>query len=520
MSMKSPHMDLADMLAEINGELADERARAHLAACADCRAETEGWAAVAGGVGYLAASVRDPTGAIPEAALAPRRRRRRPRPRTLVATTTASAAAVVAAALVVLLPGHGRLTTPLRTPWQAAQALPQHTIAGTRAAGGAWRLASYLVTGWQRNTEAVSAGFLTCPAAGTCYVVGDSTASPSGAPDMNALYVSTNGGIGWSALPVPSGLNFTTALSCGSAADCAAGGLYLTQPVFADTSDGGHSWTIDPLPAAARGVIFQLSCPTSSTCSGLLATDATPVGQLLHGWFYYGGVRFLRTTDAGQRFAISRFPARQDMQALSCPTASDCVAIGVSRSSAGFNKTLVLGRFVETTTDGGANWTPGRMPAGLGLGYLAPLTCPDAGHCFMIGTTNQNTSNAFASSANGGRTWAQVPLPRDVPQPVLFAIACPTDSTCYVAGSEGIPQYFAGGGENEDSAMLLATGNAGKNWSRVTFAVPANVPAGYDTDAYMAIGTIQCPQAGTCLALGITDQGTRSTPVYTLGSAP
>ncbi len=89
-----------------------------------------------------------------------------------------------------------------------------------------------------------------------------------------------------------------------------------------------------------------------------------------------------------------------------------------------------------------------------------------------------------------------------------------------MAGSEGIPQYFAGGGVNESSAMLLVTSSGGERWSRVTFAVPANVPAGWDTDAFMEIATIQCPQAGMCVGLGATDQGTKSTPVYTLGSAP
>ena len=34
-------------------------------------------------------------------------------------------------------------------------------------------------------------------------------------------------------------------------------------------------------------------------------------------------------------------------------------------------------------------------------------------------------------------------------------------------------------------------------------------------DAFMAIGQIQCPQAGNCVALGVSDQGSKSTPVYT-----
>jgi hypothetical protein len=36
-------------------------------------------------------------------------------------------------------------------------------------------------------------------------------------------------------------------------------------------------------------------------------------------------------------------------------------------------------------------------------------------------------------------------------------------------------------------------------------------------DAFMAIGQIQCPQANTCVALGVSDQWAKSTPVYTTG---
>jgi hypothetical protein len=540
MSMTSEHMDLTGILAAVNGEPAGTQAATHLAACADCQAEARGWAAVADGVGFLAASLRVPAGAIPAAApgapdprrqppsgppgrrQAARRRADRHRPawRTPGAVAAAAVVAVAAAVLAVALPGHSALTRPLQTTWQAARALPAGAVGGTRGAGDGWRLASYLITGWQRSTEAVSGGFLTCPATGICYVIGDSTTSSSGTPDFNALYVSADGGIGWSAVAVPSGLSFTTALSCGTATACAAGGDYLGQPVFVRTANGGHSWTVDPLPAAARGVIVQISCPTAEACGALLATAVTPGGEFLPGWLNYGGVTFLRTADAGRRLVVSRFPAGQVMQALDCPSAAGCVAVGVPRGNAGFNRPVARGGFVDVTADGGATWAPGQLPAGFGLGVFPQLTCPDAGHCFLTGSTNQNVNNAFAATADGGRSWRQLRLPRDIPQPDLSDVACPTDVTCYAAGSDAIEQRFANGSVNGGSALMLATSNGGASWSRVSFAVPAKVPAGWDTDAYMDIGIIQCPRAGTCVALGTTDQGSRSTPVYTLGSTP
>ena len=36
----------------------------------------------------------------------------------------------------------------------------------------------------------------------------------------------------------------------------------------------------------------------------------------------------------------------------------------------------------------------------------------------------------------------------------------------------------------------------------------------------MMVGTIQCPQLDACIALGVSDQGSKSTPVYTSTSIP
>lgn len=133
---------------------------------------------------------------------------------------------------------------------------------------------------------------------------------------------------------------------------------------------------------------------------------------------------------------------------------------------------------------------------------------------------DQNPYSDVAVSADGGRTWAQRPLPASVPNPQLSQIACPTNATCYAAGEEAIPQHFAHGSSNGSSAMILITHDAGMSWSRVTFARPARVPSGMQIDAFMAVGDIQCPQLNACIALGVSDQGSKSTPVYTSTNTP
>jgi hypothetical protein len=418
--------------------------------------------------------------------------------------------------LAVVLPGSSRLTHPVHTAWQPAHALPSGGAAAPPGGpAGTWRLAGYLVNrGWQEHTTGPEAGYLTCPTT-TCYVQGNSASSASGPADMNSFYVSTDGASSWSVLPVPSGLTFTSALSCGSAVTCAAGALEQGQPVFVTTADGGHSWTVVPLPAG-DGQIFQLSCPTATTCGALTAPSASlPLGQ------QYRDVRFLATTDGGRHFAASAVAPGDSMQYVSCPTTNHCVAIGVH------NRHLITGQtsaenVVATSADGGATWHPGVLPRGLGMGVYPQVSCVDARRCFMVGfgVHQRNPSSVVAVSADGGRTWTERPLPANVPDPLITQIACPTDTTCYAAGEDAIPQHFANGSSNAASAMVVITRNAGRSWSRVMLARPARVPGGLQIDAFMAVGSIQCPRLNACVGLGVTDQGTKTTPVYTSRSTP
>ena len=59
-STHSSHLDLDDLLAEVNSQAIGDRAREHLATCEHCRAEANRWSLVAGGVRGLAAAAPAP----------------------------------------------------------------------------------------------------------------------------------------------------------------------------------------------------------------------------------------------------------------------------------------------------------------------------------------------------------------------------------------------------------------------------------------------------------------------------
>jgi hypothetical protein len=454
----------------------------------------------------------------------------------------------------------------VHTPWRAAHALPAGQ-AHLHAATGTWVLADYITSeGWQQNTTGPEPGNLTCPTYLTCYVTGDNASSSSGAPQYNSFYVSSDGALSWSVLPVPSGVDFTTPLSCADVNDCAAGATDNGQPVFITTGDGGHSFTIDPLPSSAGG-FYSLDCPTLRFCAGLAATSSQPDGVPQNA-------TFLSTTTNGASFSDSSLPSGESMVSLACPTASNCVTVGTSDATD--DSGLVTG-VVASTNDAGQKWTNGALPAGFGvIDYLSRISCGDALHCSVLGniavpvtpssecsTINpqppttptslpMSTPSAavlaiekqeavyaveanvieakdgsvtcgdgpmivsdIASTSDGGLTWTPEALPASAPEPQLSDIVCASADYCIATGSVAVPQKFQSGAINGGSAIVLVTMNDGADWTGVSFSVPSNIPSGVQYDAFMAVGDVQCPQVNDCVALGVSDQGSKTTPVYT-----
>ncbi len=419
-------------------------------------------------------------------------------------------AALVAGLLAVVRPGPSPLTRPLTTAWQSARPLPAGPASPSGQIGG-WRLASYLVSaGWQENSAGPEPGYLTCPTAQTCYVEGNNASSVTGPADLDSFYVSSDGGATWSVLPLPGGIAFTSPLACASAAGCAAGALYHGQPVFITTGNGGHSWTVDPLPAG-DGQIFKLSCPSSADCQGLASAQGKTISPGFSGLM--ASVAVIGTTDGGRRFTAARFTAGHSLQDISCPTTRYCVAVGVYDESVR-SRSAPLNGFVMISRDGGVTWRWGTLPAGLSPGPFPQVSCLTTADCWMIGYVHDVAYSVMASSSDGGATWTEHRLPASIPDPQLYSFACPTAASCYAAGEDSIPQQI-GNTYNAGSAVVAVTQDGGRTWSRVSFPVPARVPGGVDGDAFMDIGSIQCPQAGRCVALGSADQGSRSTPVYT-----
>jgi hypothetical protein len=430
--------------------------------------------------------------------------------------------------------------------------------------------------GWQQNTTGPEPGNLTCPTASTCYVTGDNATSSFGPANYDSLYVSNDGALSWSVLPVPTGVDFTTPLSCASAQSCGAGATFNKQPVYISTSDGGHSFTIDPLPAS-YGTLYSLDCTSSNFCAGLVATSVNVNDAPFDA-------TFLSTTNDGLSFADAALPTGQSMDSLACPTSADCVVVGTSDAH---GADALFNGVVAQTSNGGESWTSGALPLGFGIANdPAQISCSDAQHCSILGNiavaiTNppqcstvplmvpptatssppaalapqqspavqaisqeesaywakasalESKSGSFsctsggggfgsvsdiAETSDGGLTWVPEALPSSAPEPLLTDIVCASNENCVASGTVAVPQRFSDGAIDGGSAMVMVTNDDGASWNGVVFVAPSNDLAAANSGAFQAVGDVQCPQVNACVALGSSNQGAKTTPVYTGGS--
>jgi photosystem II stability/assembly factor-like uncharacterized protein len=475
------------------------------------------------------------------------------RPRLAVAFAVAAVVMVLAGLLV--LGGGGN---------------PGKEPTSVTAKTGTWKLTDDVLSGtWQQYTSGPPPGSFTCPTTSICYTMSGQYASPmAGSPLLSeSLYVSTDAGATWVGSLMPQGFAPTSSIACGGASSCAAGGTDNGQSVLATTTDGGKTWTFAPLPQGV-GHLDTLSCPSNTYCAGLAAdSEFLQIGTT--------DATFLSTSDSGKTFTDKPILAGDSMQSLTCSTSLDCTAVGWNDLLGANDWTSGV---AARTTDGGETWTPGSLPAGLGVNSSSQLSCADASHCSMTGTIAISVQNppqcagipqpssggtsaktppspqspavhaiaqaeslaeakevlkdagsggfscnpmsqpvligAIASTRDGGLSWTPNPLPAAVPEPFFWGLSCPTDNQCWATGSDAVPQQV-GTSHNGGSPMLLATIDGGSTWSNVTFSVPQGAP-NYLGQSYLSMGSISCPSTSICVALGSGAQSAPSVPTYSL----
>jgi photosystem II stability/assembly factor-like uncharacterized protein len=276
--------------------------------------------------------------------------------------------------------------------------------------------------------------------------------------------------------PAPAGTGDLGAVSCADKRRCWAVGVAgpdTTPPpggatVIAATINGGVSWKAQRVAGGTIPELSGISCPT--------ATDCMAVGS--NGSSLPGGGVVVTTSDAGAVWNPATAPAGAlTVMSVLCTSPGHCLAI-VSDGS-----TL----WSAQSTDFGQTWQRfGDLPGSFLGGE--DLSCGVGGACLVAGsvpTTSGHGQGAVALSVDGGQTWALATVPSGTG--ILQSAACPSASVCLAGGTESTTTSDIMPARGE----LLRSGDGGHTWTDVTNAPPVD-------DVY----DMECPTAAVCAMVG------------------
>jgi hypothetical protein len=259
------------------------------------------------------------------------------------------------------------------------------------------------------------------------------------------------------------------AVSCPVTGTCMAAGLYDDQNSDSHgliESLSGGTWTATEPPAPAGAAIgfdaglYGVSCPTSDACVAVGGYgDQHGIGQAMTETLTNGTWTPAEAPLPGPPLGP------QDMAALlsvSCPAPGSCVAVGYYGQEGDFSA------LIETLSSG--IWTPATAPLPPGqpdLGAeLEGISCPAPSTCVAVGAYNgqDHAEHGLIETLSRG-TWTAetAPLPAGVTAGTLLAVACPAPGMCAATGETGL---LAG-----NSHALIET-LSGSTWTSVKVRLP------------------------------------------------
>jgi hypothetical protein len=286
-----------------------------------------------------------------------------------------------------------------------------------------------------------------------------------------------------------SSADFTTGNTvCLSRSDCSVAG-YFEMPSGRDVPAiwhwGGRSWTYEPPHVPGSAGLIGSACATKALCWAVGARFSGPGLDQSTG--------LVDRYDAGSWAAVAvPDPSGVVLDAVSCPTSTECLAVGNKESSpraagaAGYRWDGRAWSVIDLPSPHGAAWTE-----------LDSIACTSATACVAVGDAevSPEASGYWFSERYNGRTWAvsAMPNPRTFDLGAgtgLSGLSCPTVGFCLAVGeAEG----YTGGVSGLDFPSGVAYTFDGRTWR--SLAVPA-APKG--SNFSYVFGTDSCTTARSC----------------------
>ncbi|MGO8871029.1 MAG: prepilin-type N-terminal cleavage/methylation domain-containing protein [Acidimicrobiales bacterium] len=338
---------------------------------------------------------------------------------------------------------------------------------------------------------------VTCPGAGgiTCVASGESSNAGGG-----GQIAWTSSGSSWSTANLPTGLGLTrlTGVACVTGSTACIGVGYGTggAVILHGTTGSTPTLAADSLSSiagmsAALATLNQVTCPSATQCVAIGSTS-TGAAVVLTGT--------IGATASSDTWVAETLPATvASLSSLQCPvSATGCAALATTTTAG--SPTIVSGPAT------GGTWVAGTF-TGVTVSALSNLVCPSATACMATGTgkvgASPTASPVVLSGVAGGSglgaalTWTADTLTGTTPTS-LSAITCPPgNGNCLVTGS--------GTAGTTTGAFLLYGPPAGP-------LSPEFPEVG--TTPISSIGQVACSSATQCIAIGLTG----STPVIFTGT--
>jgi len=280
---------------------------------------------------------------------------------------------------------------------------------------------------------------MSCPSLSRCYAGGNYRTRASGNQGVLFKWASSRWSVAKAPLPANAAPNpdaTVAGMSCVSVSFCFAVGQYSTGNADAGLllRWSGTKWSprAAPLPAGSGAVasLHAVSCPLVTLCFAAgFHYDAASNSQLL-----------MLKWSAG-KWSVVKVPLpvgaaanpQAEVSGLSCPSTTQCIAVGAYVGVNGSHQGLLL-------TRSGTSWKAAKapLPAGAASEPWATLTtvsCPAVSRCTAGGGYENTASQSVGLLLFwSGTTWKAAPAPPRAY--MLTSISCPTLTRC-VAVSDG-----------------------------------------------------------------------------------
>ena len=323
---------------------------------------------------------------------------------------------------------------------------------------------------------------VSCPTSTACTAVGSYT-NTSG---KQVTLAEAWNGTSWARQSTPTQTGATagslSGVSCATATACTATGDYEIPPGGNPPSElalaerwNGTSWTIQPTSSVGAGydsVLTGVSCSSASACTAVGDDyyNQGPQDALL-------AEQWNSTAWALQPAPIPSGTSSSAFSAVSCPTETACMTVGVSSLSDPLAERW-----------NGAAWTIEPTPGG---GSLNGVSCPAANACTAVGGLGTPVAEQW-----NGNAWTPnpVPLPAGNNGGQLSSVSCTTATDCIAVG-----YYNLMIGPDDDPDLTLVEHWDGSAW---TIEPSPNPPA---VGAYLT--GVSCTTATACTAVGHYQNG-------------